>query len=170
MCFNQTGDISTLNGCSLILVDKFIDLGSSSSSTEIGIDMRLTKAWTAINSYRSYGSQYWPIKLNAVSSKQRSFDTWTLTKRMEKKLDSNYTRMLRTILNRSWRQHPTKHLPHITKTIQVRRTRHAAHCWRCRDELISDVRRDDGDEIIIICHFILGLSLLLNFVFHKKHV
>ena len=35
--------------------------------------------------------------------------TWTLTKRMEKKLDSNYTRMLRAILNKSWRQHPTKH-------------------------------------------------------------
>ena len=27
----------------------------------------------------------------------------------------------------------------ITKTIQVRRTRHAGHCWRSRDELISDV-------------------------------
>ena len=43
-----------------------------------------------------------------------------------------------------WRQHPTKyqlygHLPPITKTIQVRRTRHAGHCWRSRDEFISDV-------------------------------
>ena len=70
--------------------------------------------------------------------------TWTLTKRLEKKLDGNYTRMLRAILNKSWRQHPTKHqlyghLPPITKTIQVRRTRHAGHCWRSRDELISDV-------------------------------
>ena len=31
------------------------------------------------------------------------------------------------------------YLPPITKTIQVRRTRHAGHCWRSRDELISDV-------------------------------
>ena len=31
------------------------------------------------------------------------------------------------------------HLPPITKTIQVRRTRHAGHCWRSKDELISDV-------------------------------
>ena len=31
------------------------------------------------------------------------------------------------------------HLPPIWKTIQVRRTRHAGHCWRSRDELISDV-------------------------------
>ena len=27
----------------------------------------------------------------------------------------------------------------ITKTIQVRRTRHTGHCWRSRDELIRDV-------------------------------
>ena len=70
--------------------------------------------------------------------------TWTLTKRLEKKLDGNYTRILRAILNKSWREHPTRHqlyghLPTITKTIQVRRTRHARHCWRSRDELISDV-------------------------------
>ena len=30
-------------------------------------------------------------------------------------------------------------LPSRTKTIQVRRTRHAVHCWRSKDELISDV-------------------------------
>ena len=41
-------------------------------------------------------------------------------------------------------QHPTRHqlyghLTPITKTIQVRRTRHAGHCWRSRDELIRDV-------------------------------
>ena len=70
--------------------------------------------------------------------------TWTLTKRLEKKRDGNYTRMLRAILNKSWRQHPTRdllygHLPSIPKTIQARRTRHAGHCWRSRDELISDV-------------------------------
>ena len=52
--------------------------------------------------------------------------------------------MLRAILNKSWRQHPTRHqlyghLPPITKTIQVRRTRHAGHHWRSRDELIRDV-------------------------------
>ena len=70
--------------------------------------------------------------------------TWTLTKRLVKKLDGNYTRMLLAILNKSWRQHPKKHqlsghLPPTTKTIQVRRTRHAGQCWISRDELISDV-------------------------------
>ena len=52
--------------------------------------------------------------------------------------------MLREILNKSWRQHPTRHQlyghqPPITKTIQVRRARYAGHCWRSRDELIRDV-------------------------------
>ena len=52
--------------------------------------------------------------------------------------------MLRAILNNSWRQHPTKHqlyghLPPITKTIQVRRTRLAGHSWKNREELKSDV-------------------------------
>ena len=70
--------------------------------------------------------------------------TWTLTKQLEKKIDGNYTRMLRAILNKSWRQHPTKqqlygHPPPITKPIKVRRTRRAGHCWRSRDEVISDV-------------------------------
>ena len=44
MCYNQTGDISTLDGTSLKLVDKFAYLGSSVSSTEKDIDTRLTKA------------------------------------------------------------------------------------------------------------------------------
>ena len=44
MCFNQTGDISTLGGSSLKLVDRFTYLGSSVSSTEKDIDMWLTKA------------------------------------------------------------------------------------------------------------------------------
>ena len=151
MCFNQAGDISTLEGTSLKLVSKFTYLGSSVSSTEKDINTRLTKAWTAINKL----SVIW--KSDLTDKMKRSFfqvavvsillygcTTWTLTKRLEKKLDGNYTRMLQAILNKSWRQHPTKHqlyrhLPPITKIIQVRRTRHAGHCWRSRDELISDV-------------------------------
>ena len=49
MCYNQTGDISTLDGTPLKLVDKFTYLGSIVASTEKDIDLRLMKAWTAIN-------------------------------------------------------------------------------------------------------------------------
>ena len=49
MCFNQTGNISTLNGSTLKLVDKFTYLGSSVSSTKTDINMWQAKAWTAID-------------------------------------------------------------------------------------------------------------------------
>ena len=48
ICNNQTGDISTLDGTPLKLVDKFTYLQSSVSSTEKNIDTRLTKARKAI--------------------------------------------------------------------------------------------------------------------------
>ena len=132
-------------------LDKFTYLGSSVSSTEKDNDTRLTKEGTAIDSLLII----W--KSDLTDKMKRSFfqaavvsillygcTTWTLTKQLEKKLDGNYTRMLRAILNKSWRQHLTRHqlyghLPPITKTIQARRTRHAGHCWRSKDELISDV-------------------------------
>ena len=47
-CFNQDGAVSTLNGSSLKLVDMFMYLGSSISSTESDINMHLAKVWTAI--------------------------------------------------------------------------------------------------------------------------
>ena len=95
------------------------------------------KAWTATDRF----SIIW--KSDLTDKMKRSFfqaavvsmllyrcTTWMPTKQLKKKLDSNYTRMLRAILNRSWWQRPTRHqlyghLPPITKTIQVRRTRHA---------------------------------------------
>ena len=138
MCLNLKGDISTLDGTSLKLVNKFTYLGSSVSSTEKDINTRLTKAWTAIDRL----SIIW--KSNLTDKMKRSFfqaavvsilqygcTTWTLTKWLEK-LDGNYTRMFRAILNKSWQQHPTRrqlygHLPPITKTIQSRWTRHAGH-------------------------------------------
>ena len=73
MCNNQTDDITTLDGTPLKLVDKFTYLGSSVSSTEKDIVTRLTKAWTAIDRLSIIWNQTWPIKWNAVSSKQRSY-------------------------------------------------------------------------------------------------
>ena len=151
MCFFQTGDISTINCSSLKLVDKFTYLGSSVSSTETDIDTRLAKAWTTIDRLLVIWKSDLTDKKKCsffqaavVSILRYGCTTWTLTKRTEEKLYGNYTRMLWAILNKSWRQYHTKqllygHLPPITKTIKIRRTRHAEHCRRSRDELISDV-------------------------------
>ena len=83
----KRGDISTLEGTPLKLVDKFTYLGSSVESTEKDIETRLTKAWTAINRL----SIIW--KSDLTDKMKRSFfqaavtsillygcTTWTLTK------------------------------------------------------------------------------------------
>ena len=104
----------------------------------IYIYIKLSSIYLSMMSKRSF------FQAAVVSILLYGCTTWTLTKRLENKLDGNYTRMLRAILNKSWRQHPTRRqlygpLPPITKTIQVRRARHAGHCWRSKDELVSDV-------------------------------
>ena len=63
---------------------------------------------------------------------------------IDEKLNSNCKRMLWTVMNKSWKQHPTKQQlygqqPPISKTIQIRWTRHARHCRRSKDKLISYV-------------------------------
>ena len=69
--------------------------------------------------------------------------TSTRTEIMEKKA-WRQSWILWAILKKSWRHHPKKqqlyfHLLATRKTIQIRRTRHAGHCWRSRDELISGI-------------------------------
>ena len=59
--------------------------------------------------------------------------------------------MLRAILNKPGRQHPTRHqlyshLPAVTKTIQVRRTRHAGHCWSGEARTNSSVMYSYGHQ------------------------
>ena len=128
--YHQTGDFSTLNSSSLKLVDKFTFLGSSISSTKTDINAQLTKAWTAIDRL----SVIWKSDLTkkikhsffhaaAMSILLYGCTTWTLAKHIEKKLDGNYTRMLRARLNKSWKLHPTKQQlygqwPPIMKTIK----------------------------------------------------
>ena len=101
ICYDQMGDISTLDRTPLKQVDKFTYLGSSIASTEKDINTKLTKAWKAVNRL----SIIW--KSDLTDKMKSSFfqaavasillygcTTWTLTKRLEKNLDSKCTRML----------------------------------------------------------------------------
>ena len=102
MCYNQTGDLSTLDRTSLNLVDKFTYLGSSVSSTEKDIDTWLTKAWTTIDRL----SIIW--KSDLADKMKRSFfqaavisillygcTTWTLARRqLHKNVESNIEQVL----------------------------------------------------------------------------
>ena len=71
-------------------------------------------------------------------------ECWTLTKRLEQKLDGCYTRMLMRVQNMNWKQHHTLseiygNLPRITSTIQRRRLHLAGHWYRRTDQIISKV-------------------------------
>ena len=73
-----------------------------------------------------------------------SATVWQYHMYLENELDGNCTRMLHAVLNKSWKQHPTKkqlygYLHSITQTICVRWTKHAGLCWRSEYELISDI-------------------------------
>ena len=103
----ERGNISTLNGRSLKLVEKFTYLGSSVSSTENDINMRITKAWTAINRLSVIWKSDISDKIKRIffrSSVRVNTAVWMHhmdAKHMEKKLDSNCTRMLQAVLNKS---------------------------------------------------------------------
>ena len=106
MYFKREGAISKRR--TFKLVDSFLNLGSSVSSTERDINMHLVKAWTAIDwlSISSKPDLSEKIKCDffqatVVSILQYGGSSWMLTKCIEKKLDGNCTRMLRGILNKS---------------------------------------------------------------------
>ena len=146
----QTRHLHT-KGWSSEISDKFTYLVSSVSSTKYDINTRLAKAGTTIDRLLVIWKSDLPDKIEqfflqaaVISILLYGCTTWTLTKCMEKKLDGNYTRTFRAVSNKSWRQHPTKqqlygHLPPITKTIQIRWTRHAGHCWKSKSKPISDI-------------------------------
>ena len=87
---------------------------------------------------------------NAAENRQSSVAWKTVNEITERKTSSNSKlkatsqEELWAVLNISWKKHPTKqrlygHLPPITNVIKERRTRFAGHCWRSKDEIISDV-------------------------------
>ena len=74
MCFNQTGNISTLNDSTLKLVDKFTYLESSVSSTETDINTQLAKAWTANDSLSVIWKSDLTDKMKRVSTELVGFN------------------------------------------------------------------------------------------------
>ena len=72
VCFNQRGDISTLKRGPLKLVDKFTYFGSSISSIEDDINMRLAKAWIPIDRLSVIWKSDLTDKIKRSFSKQRS--------------------------------------------------------------------------------------------------
>ena len=149
ICFNHKGVISTLNSSSLKLVDQFSHFWSSVSSTQNDINTQIVNALYSIDWLSIIWKSDLSDKVNffqaaVVSILLYGCTTRMLTKRIEKRLNSNCTRMLQDMWNKAWKQHPTKQqqcgfLSLISKTIQIRWTRHARHYWWSKNELIIDV-------------------------------
>ena len=140
MCFNTNGTINTINGELVKQVGSFTYLGSEIASTAKDVKCRIGKAWTALRKLDKIWKSPLPKNL-----KRRFFQAtvesvllygssaWTLTKDLETKLSGTYTRMLRAVLDISWKKHPTKeflygNLPPILKTSKQRRLRFDGHC------------------------------------------
>ena len=138
----QRGDISSLNGRSLKLVDRLTFLESSVSSTKNNTNTRLAKVWTAID----WLSVIWKSGLHdkikriffqaaVVSIRLYGCTTWTMTKRLEKKLDGNCIRMLRATL-----KNPGDHIPQKSSCTE---TYHPSRKPSKLDK--QDIRDTDGD-------------------------
>ena len=146
MCFKQEGTISILSGKPLRLIDSFTYLGRNILS-DSDINICLAKVLNAIERLSIIWKSilFDKIKLDLVQAVAvhlllNGCTIWMLTKNIEKKLEENYTRMLHAVLNKPWKQHPTKqqlysHIHPISQTIQVRWTRNA----RSKHAFIIDI-------------------------------
>lgn len=141
--------IESLSGEILKCVDDFKYLGSFVMSSEKDFQTRKALAWTACNKlatiWRSKLSRTFKVNIFRATIEPILFygsETWTLSARLQKRLDGCYTRLLRRVQNISWKQHPTistiyGKLPLISQTLKQRRLQFAGHCLRATSELSS---------------------------------
>ena len=132
-------------------VEDFKYLGSYIRSTKKYVNIRIDKAWATLNSMNTI----WKSKLSTHLKRQfvraavkcvlvYGSVTWTLTASLEKKIYGTYTRMLRAVTNKSWRDHLTNeqlygNISKISKSIRMQRLRFAGHCWRSKYIVASDL-------------------------------
>ena len=148
MAFNQKQDveIKTSDGTKLEVIDEFTYLGSLMSSSMADIKRRIALAWTASN--KMY--KIWKSSLSR-NFKERLFvstvesvllygcEAWTLSEKLERKINGSYTRLLRAALGYSWRDKITNEtlygdLPQVSVKIKTRRLKLAGHIHRHTEE------------------------------------
>ena len=143
------GNLITLNGGTLKEVEDFLYLGSWIGSTEKDMGTRIGKSWVALNKMNTIWKSNLSknIKIGFFQATVESIllygaETWTLTRKLEKRLDGVYTKLLRAALNISWKAHVTNknlygNLTPITVVLRQRRLRFIGHCWRSKAEVIQ---------------------------------
>ena len=148
---NTEHGIRTLNQTPLKQVDDYKYLGSYISSTLKDFNTRKGMAWSACNDlHKIWASQLSNnIKLKIFKSTVEPIllygsETWTLSKKIERRLDGTYTRLLMRAQHISWKRHPTKqqiygNLPSVSSIVKARRIQFAGHCFRAENEIISSL-------------------------------
>lgn len=144
-------NVKTMDGTQLDVVDDFKYLRSWVASTEHDIKIRRAQAWKVLHDMKTI----WKSTLSP-QLKRRVFVTsvesvllygceaWSLTVQMERKIYGVYTRMLRMVINVSWKDH-TKNvdlygtLPRVTNKIRAKRMDLAGHCVRHHELVASSL-------------------------------
>lgn len=149
-CENEP-PLKSRNGTLLKSVDDFKYLGSYVVESRKDFETRKAQAWSACNrlnhiwqSNISLKSKIAFFKACVESILLYGSETWSMSKLLQNRLDGAYTRLLMRVKNISWRQHKTKdeiygNLHPISDVVAIRRTRFAGHCYRAKDQVVSDV-------------------------------
>ena len=142
-------EVKTLSNNILKCVDDYKYLGSHIINSEKDFNIRKGLAWAACNKldkiWKSNLNRTIKIKIFRVTIEPillYGSETWTLSTKQQNRLDGCYTRLLRRVVNLSWKKHPTiatiyGDLPRISTIVKRRRVQFAGHCARATDELIS---------------------------------
>ena len=133
------------------MVEDYVYLGSFISSSEKDFNTRKGMAWSSCNDMHQIWTSQLPksIKLEIFRATVEPIllygsDTWTLSKKLERRLDGTYTRLLMRAQNLSWKRHPSisdiyGNLPRVSALVRSRRVQFAGHCYRTKNEVISSL-------------------------------
>ena len=152
MCSNDNDFIiKSLNNVILNMVSDYVYLGSYISSSEKDFLTRKGMAWAACNAMHKIWSSNLSraFKLEIFKAAIEPIllygsETWTLSRKLEKRLDGTYTRLLMRVQNLSWKRHPTRReiygtIPPVSAIVKARRVQFAGHCLRAENETISSL-------------------------------
>ena len=140
-----------LKGESLNNVDDFLYLGSWIDCCSKEANIRIGKAWSTLHKLDTIwkselceGLRIGVFRATVETVLLYESTALILTPSLDKKLDRQFTNMLRVVKNVTWRQRILKEvlyagLPRISTTIREKRLRFSGHCWRSKNEAISNL-------------------------------
>ena len=154
MCVNGDDNpalILARDGTQLKEVSDFKYLGSFVADSKKDFLTRKAQAWKACNKLHNIWQSNISRKTKLAffracieSILLYGSETWTMKKDLQDRLDGTYTRLLMRVQNISWREHKSKTeiyngVPQVSSILAQRRARFAGHCYRAKDQIISDV-------------------------------